>query len=52
MKPTLTLTGPKDVGPTPDDLIALYRKLTGRDPSPDDIADLRKKYEAKVAKSA
>ncbi len=41
-KPRLILTGQHEGPPSVDDLIALFKKLTGREPDPADIADLRK----------
>lgn len=39
MKPDLHLTGH---GPTLDELIALSRQLTGRDPTPEELAEAQK----------
>lgn len=37
LRPTLNLTGPQVGPPTIDDLIALAKRLTGRDPTPSEI---------------
>ena len=44
-KPELYLTGPSKGPPTLDDLIALTRRLTGREPTPDEIEDARQTLE-------
>ncbi len=41
-KPSLNITGQHEGPPSVDDLIALFKKLTGREPDPADVADLRK----------
>ena len=38
-KPQLILTGSENSAPTLDDLIKLTKALTGRDPTPEEIAD-------------
>lgn len=50
-KPAFTVAGPEEGEPTFDDLRALFRKLTGRDPDPDDEAEARAEYDAVVAGS-
>lgn len=47
-KPKFLLTGPKDGPPTVEDLVALFRQLTGRDPSPGEIEQVREKSDAKL----
>lgn len=46
-KPHLYLTGPQDGGPTFDDMMALFRMLTGREPTPEQVAEAKKEYEKK-----
>jgi hypothetical protein len=41
-KPTLYLTGPKDGPPTLDDLIALSKALSGREPTAEEIENARR----------
>jgi len=41
-QPQLHMTGSKDDKPTLDDLIALSKALTGREPTPEELADARK----------
>jgi hypothetical protein len=40
-KPTLYLAGHEDGPPTLDQLIAMAKQLTGRDPTPQEIAEAR-----------
>jgi hypothetical protein len=40
-KPILFITGHKDGSPTLDQLIALTRQLTGRDPTPQEVKEAR-----------
>ena len=40
-KAELNLTGPSKGGPSLDDLTALFRGLTGREPSEQDLAEAR-----------
>lgn len=43
-KPTLYLTGPRVGGPTPQDIFALYAKLTGKEPTPEERARIEARY--------
>jgi hypothetical protein len=36
-KPALTLVGPRVGGPTIQDIVALFKSLTGREPEPADV---------------
>lgn len=40
-KPELFLVGPSEGGPSLDDLMALFRKLTGREPTEEDLVKAR-----------
>lgn len=41
-KPELVIVGSKDHAPTIDDIKALVKQLTGKDPTPDDLAAAEK----------
>ena len=47
-KPILNLTGPRIGAPTLDDIIALSKKLTGRDPTPEEIAKAKAMFDRHV----
>lgn len=49
-KPHLYLTGPTDDGPSFDDLMALFRQLTGKEPTAAEYADAKKEFEKGVKK--
>jgi hypothetical protein len=49
-KPELFLTGRRTGGPTADDLLALFRKLTGREPSPEDVTYVHEEIAKLTAK--
>jgi len=40
-KPELYLTGPRTGGPTVDDILRLFKRLTGRDADPEDVAAVK-----------
>jgi hypothetical protein len=44
-KPILYLVGSKDEPPRLDDLLALFRRLTGREPTPEDLAQAKRELE-------
>ena len=46
-KPELFLTGPKVGAPSFEDVMALFTKITGREPTPQERADARKEWEKK-----
>ena len=46
-KPRFFLGGPTDGPPTLDDIVALFRAFTGREPDPDDVERARKSLEEK-----
>jgi hypothetical protein len=37
-KAELYLTGPREAAPTVDDLVALFRRLTGKEPTAEEVA--------------
>jgi len=49
-KLALHLTGPSKGPPTVDDIMALVKSLTGRDPTPEEYVSSKAKIEAHVAK--
>lgn len=51
-KPTLHLTGPAKGPPTVDDIMQLYKDLTGREPTPEEYASVKAKIDAHIAKLA
>jgi hypothetical protein len=48
-KPALYLTGPSKGPPTIDDITALYKSLTGRDPTPEELAESKAMLEKHAA---
>lgn len=46
-KPHLFLTGPRTGAPTLKDLLALFRQMTGREPTPTEIADAEQEFNKK-----
>ena len=49
-KPHLYLVGQKHGPPTFEDLIALTKALSGRDPTPDEVEKAREIYESALSK--
>jgi hypothetical protein len=45
----LYLTGQRNGAPTLDDITALFRKLTGREPTPEDVATSKALLDAHLA---
>ena len=44
--PNLTLIGSREGLPALDDVIALYKHLTGKDPSPEELASAKTRMDA------
>lgn len=44
-KPALHLAGPKKGAPSFEDLMAMFKKVAGRDPSPQELKEAREAWE-------
>ena len=43
----LSLTGPRTGGPTAEDVLTLFTRLTGREPTPDNVAMVKARFDKK-----
>jgi len=50
-KPDFYLTGPRTGGPSVDDVLRLFTKLTGRTPTPEDVAAVKARLAKKKQRS-